>query len=154
MGWGEKWRIRREQSVRHRVFFGEVAAKIKSFFEISKCYGLIFCCENWFFFRCRAVVMGELPNGDGIVLAFCVAAVGCGGRQVSLGRKGVEFWEKMDVFSRFVVDFSRKVVCFSAVPLCAVAVRTSFRACYARSRTRTQPVCDFCLHPSPCFVRV
>lgn len=71
--------------------------------------------------------MGELPNGDCFVLAFCVAAVGCGGRQVHLGRKGVEFWEKMDVFSRFVVDFSRNVVCFSSVPLRAVAVRASFR---------------------------
>ena len=87
--------------------------------------------------------MGELPNGDGIVLAFCVAAVGCGGRQVSLGRKGVEFRKKMDVFSRFVVDFSRKVVCFSSVSLRAVAVRASFRARCTRLRTRTQRLAIF-----------
>ena len=139
---------------RHRVFFDEVSAKVKSFFEISKSCAFVFVAKMAFFFRCGSAVMGGLPNGDCFVFAFCVAAVRCGGRQVTLGRKRVEFGEKMDTFSRFVVDFSRNVVCFSAVPLCAVAVRTSFRACYARSRTRTQPVCDFCLHPSPCFVRV
>lgn len=152
--WGEKWRISRERSARHRVFFDEVSAKVKSFFEISKSWMFVFVAKMGFSFDVGRLSWGGLPNGDCFVLAFCVAAVRCGGRQVTLGRKRVEFGEKMDMFSRFVVDFSRNVVCFSAVPLCAVAVRTSFRACYARSRTRTQPVCDFCLHPSPCFVRV
>lgn len=151
--WGEKWRISRERSARHRVFFDEVSAKVKSFFEISKSWMFVFVAKM-VFFSMWVGCHGGLSNGDCFVLAFCVAAVRCGGRQVTLGRKRVEFGEKMDTFSRFVVDFSRNVVCFSAVPLCAVAVRTSFRACYARSRTRTQSVCDFCLHPSPCFVRV
>lgn len=34
----------------HRVFFGEVAAKVKSFFEISKCCGLIFVTRSGFSF--------------------------------------------------------------------------------------------------------
>ena len=45
--------------MRHRVFFGEVAAKIKSFFEISKCYGLIFVARIGFSFDVEQLSWGN-----------------------------------------------------------------------------------------------
>lgn len=48
--WGEKWRIRRERSARHRVFFDEVSAKVKSFFEISKSWVFVFVAKVGFSF--------------------------------------------------------------------------------------------------------
>lgn len=48
--WGEKWRISRERSARHRVFFDEVSAKVKSFFEISKSWVFVFVAKMGFSF--------------------------------------------------------------------------------------------------------
>lgn len=56
--WGEKWRISRERSARHRVFFDEVSAKVKSFFEISKSWMFVFVAKM-VFFRCGSAVMGD-----------------------------------------------------------------------------------------------
>lgn len=68
--WGEKWRIRRERSVRYRVFFDEVSAKVKSFFEISKCWGLIFVANIRFSFDVERLSWGDCRMAIALCLPF------------------------------------------------------------------------------------
>lgn len=44
---------------RHRVFFDEVSAKVKSFFEISKCCGVIFVARAVFSFDVERLSWGN-----------------------------------------------------------------------------------------------
>lgn len=138
---------------RYRVFFDEVSAKVKSFFEISKSWVFVFVAKMAFSFDVGRLLWGI---AEWRLLCACLLCRRRPLRRTTSDtrpeKSGV--WRKNGHVFEICCRLSRNVVCFSAVPLCAVAVRTSFRACYARSRTRTQPVCDFCLHPSPCFVRV
>lgn len=55
---------------RYRVFFDEVSAKVKSFFEISKSWVFVFCCEDGFFFRCGSAVMGDCRMAIALCLPF------------------------------------------------------------------------------------
>ena len=66
----EKWRIRRERSARHRVFFDEVSAKVKSIFEISKSWMFVFVAKMGFSFDVERLSWGDCRMAIALCLPF------------------------------------------------------------------------------------
>ena len=151
--WGEKWRISRERSARHRVFFDEVSAKVKSFFEISKSWMFVFVAKVGFSFD-----VGRLSWGIVEWRLLCARLL-CRRRPLRRTTNDTRP-EKSGVWRKngHVFEICCRLFAKCGLLFCCSAMRrcyADFLSCVLRAIAYAHSAFfDFCLHPSPCFVRV
>lgn len=146
--WGEKWRISRERSARHRVFFDEVSAKVKSFFEISKSWVFVFVAKMGFSFDVGRLSWGIVEWRLLCARLLCrrrplrwTTSVPRPERSGGLGKNGRVFVVCCRLFAKSSLLFFCPALrrCREGCVSCALhAIADAHSA-----------VGDFCLHPSP-----